>query len=86
VSELQDYDVIIQQVVSTMITVRAASPEDAAEQFYQAPGMPGSLTVGAFGGGVSVDEAGDWEAVQVTPAGKPFTVLWPTTEEGQLIR
>lgn len=59
------YGVHIQLIVSTTIDVEADSPEQAAETFTDHPDMPGSLTYGAFGGGASVDEAGEWEPVSI---------------------
>jgi hypothetical protein len=59
------YQVHIVQMVSTTIDVEAETPEQATEVFLDAPDAPGSLVHGAFGGGASVDEAGDWEAYAV---------------------
>lgn len=59
------YGVHIQMIVSTTIDVEANSPEEAAEIFVDSPDMPGGLVHGAFGGGASVDEAGEWEPVSI---------------------
>jgi hypothetical protein len=59
------FNVHIVQMVSTVIEVEADSAEEAAETYFNAPTMPGSITIGAFGAGVSVSEAGEWEAAAV---------------------
>jgi len=57
------YSVYVQNVVSSVVEVEADNPKAAIEAAFQSNDMPGSITVGAFGG-VSVDE-GDWEPYQV---------------------
>jgi hypothetical protein len=62
------------QTVSASVEVEAATPQDAADDFYQSDDMPGQITIGAFGNAARVDEAGEWYAIEVTDeAGK---VLW----------
>ncbi len=57
------YRVYLQNVVSTTIDVDAEDPEAAIDAAYQSRDMPGSITVGAFGG-KSVDD-GDWQPFEV---------------------
>lgn len=58
------YSVHIIQTVSTSVEVEADSVEEVLEKYYDSPGMPASITVGAFGA-ASVDEAGEWEPVAI---------------------
>ena len=51
--------------VSTTVEVEADSVEQARDDFYNSPDMPGSITHGAFGGSASVDESGEWEPVVI---------------------
>lgn len=55
----------IAEVVSTSVEVEADSAEEAAETYNESPDMPASMTHGAFGQ-ITVDEAGEWEAVAIT--------------------
>lgn len=59
------YLVHIAEVVSTTVEVKATSADKAAETYYESPDMPGSMVHGAFGQ-VTVDEAGEWEAIAIT--------------------
>lgn len=61
------YHVHLVQTVSTAVTVEADDPDEAIELAYNSSDMPGSMCYGAFGS-ASVDEAGDWNAVEVTDA------------------
>lgn len=59
------YRVYVSQTVSAVVEVEADSVGEALDTFHEADGMPGSLTVGAFGQ-VDVDEDGEWQPVLVT--------------------
>lgn len=72
---MPDYTVYIQNTVSTAVRVTADTPELAATMIDESPDMPGAITHGAFGGGVTVDEAGEWEAFTVV-ADVGDTELW----------
>jgi hypothetical protein len=69
------YAIHLVQTISTVVEVQADSMEDAMEQVYDSPDMPGSITVGAFGG-ASVDEAGEWTPVVVYADGNYDTPAW----------
>jgi hypothetical protein len=58
------YSVHLTETISTTVEIEAATVEEALENVYNSPDMPGSITVGAFGQ-ASVDESGDWEPVIV---------------------
>lgn len=53
------------QTVSAAVEVEADDYEAAIEAAWQSPGMPGSITVGAFGMGNTVD-GGEWDAWAVS--------------------
>lgn len=74
------YQVHITRVVSTTIDVEADSIEQAVEEFHHAPDMLGGLVHGAFGGGASVDEAGEWEAYSVMHNGQE---LWCVDQDAE---
>ena len=59
------YSVHMIQTVSATVEVEADDVADALEKVYDAPGMPGSMVYGAFGGDNSADEAGEWRPVVV---------------------
>lgn len=65
---MPEYIAYIQKGVSTAIRVTADTPELAATLIDESPDMPGQITHGAFGGEVTVDEAGEWEAFTITDA------------------
>jgi hypothetical protein len=62
------YHVHLTRLVSTVVTVEAASPQQATVVAYDSSDMPGGLTQGAFGASASVDECGEWEPIAVTDA------------------
>lgn len=57
------YRVYIEKRVSTSLEIEADSPEQALAKLPDHE--PGSIVNGAFGG-ADVDEAGEWEALEVT--------------------
>lgn len=71
-----NYKVYVIMEVSSVVEVEADSPEEAIDAAYESPDMPGSITVGAFGG-ASVDD-GDWNTYQVED--ESGTVVWKATE------
>ena len=67
------YTVHLISTVSTSIDVEADDPEAAIDAALESRDMPGSITYGAFGNGVSVDHSGDWNAVEVSEGDE---VVW----------
>jgi hypothetical protein len=59
------YRVILTNTCSAVVEVEADSPEEAAEMVYDVDGMPGSLTVGAFGSNSENVDEGQWEVESV---------------------
>lgn len=68
------YRIHVTNVVSTSLDVEAADLPTLLDTYYDDPGMPGPLCHGAFGG-VSVNEAGEWEIREVTDV-ETGRVLW----------
>ena len=57
------FTVHLQNVVSSAVEVEAEDYVAAIDAAYDSPGMPGSITIGAFGK-ASVDEA-EWQPAAV---------------------
>lgn len=64
-----EYNVHLVNMVSTTVTVELESEDldEIEKAAYNSDDMPGSITVGAFGG-ASVDESGEWEVYSITDA------------------
>lgn len=58
------YVVFLVQEVSSVVEIEAGSLDEAMEEVWDHPNMPGNITVGAFGP-ASVDDS-DWDIYQVT--------------------
>jgi hypothetical protein len=58
------FKVSLTKTVSTMVEVEAKTADEAINLAYDSPNMPGSITVGAFGGAGFVDD-GEWEPYSV---------------------
>lgn len=82
------YIVHITQTVSCSLKVEASSLEDVFDTYYESDGMPGSITIGAFGYGATVDESGEWMVGEIEDStgavlwdvDKGFTTLTETSE------